>query len=407
MAHDGPMVSLTIRSGEQGDERIDLGNRLIGFEYRDSDNKADKCILTLDNSDLKFFDDSRFRKGQLIEVSWGYDGKMHPPRAIIVKRVSGSTTLKIQGYAKSVLMNRIQKLQTFLDKTRSEVVKEIAKGYGFRGSSLHIENTDETFNLIYQHGETDAKFLKRLALREGFVFFIDETGLHWHDRKFNKEPIKRLTYFTDPGKGDILNFNMDSDLYRQPGKVKVKSTNPKTKKEQEAIGSDSDTKRTSLGGELEVAFSEFKAAFSVDEVTGEVTTTVEGRMETEVVHNSSAETEKSAKKEADRRFKRASRQRIKLTLDINGDVDMRAKEIIEITGLGDYLSGKYYLPEVVHTINGNGYVEKLSCLRDNPSKVQGKAAKTKSSVNKKSPKDEDKLEGYVDEQTGENYWTRS
>lgn len=389
-AQDGPVVSIIIRDGNAGDQRVSLGDRLISFEYEDNASRADKCVLQIDNSDLLLLDDDTWQSGQLLEVSWGYPGNMHAPQRVIVKKKSGGTTLRVEGIAKSALMDKDHKVRTFENKRRSDVVRDVAREEGYSGSSLFLQETDQVFDVISQNGESNARFLRRLAKREGFVFYVDDSGLHWHDEEFDSQPTHVLTYFTDPDRGDVLDFSFESDLARQPGKIKVKGTDPKTKKTFEVEGSDSATKRTDLGDEIEVM---------VDPRTG-----VEKRMATEVVRHTAARTEAEAKREADARFKAASRRRVKLNLQIVGDPSITAKRVIEVRGLGQYLSGKWYVKTSKHTVSGSGYVQSLECKRGGvgKGKKQSEAAKNRKEAAKKGngEKEGELFQYNVDGRTG-------
>ena len=78
----GPGVRLTLLPDERAEsgEPLDLGDRLISFSYEDSERRADKVSLQLDNFDLSLFDREELMGGAVLEVSWGYAGNMAPPR---------------------------------------------------------------------------------------------------------------------------------------------------------------------------------------------------------------------------------------------------------------------------------------------------------------------------------------
>ena len=279
MGREGPQVEITVIEGEGGgEESVDLTDRLISFEYQDESEKADRCIIRLDNYDLKMIDDPTWRRGQLLQVSWGYAGNMSTPQLVVVKRIHGGVVLTVEGIARSVLMNSIQRTRSFTNITRSAVVEQVVEDHSFLDGSVEIEATTESYETINQAGESDAQFLKRLARKENFIFWVDAAGLHWGPEAFDDAPTHVLTYFTDPQRGEITGFNLDSDLFNAPGKITVKGRNPDTKQLFEVNGSDTDTKYTDLGDELEV----------VDERTG--VTTIQKRMVHErIVHTSAAD----------------------------------------------------------------------------------------------------------------------
>ncbi len=391
---DGPAVDITVRDSSGGDRRVDLGDRLIGFEFEDHARKADRCIIRLDNFDLRFFDDDTWRRGQQLEVSWGYLGNMSAPQRVIVKRVSGSTILRVEGLALSVLMDQVERCRSFHGVSRSGVVRDIAILNGFSSARIFIQETDTVFETINQRAETDAHLLKRLAKKENFIFYVDAAGLHWKSEPFGDKPTHVLTYYTDQGRGDILGFDMDSDLFKSRGKVTVRGRNPRTKKQFEVSGSDRDTKRTDLGEEIEV----------VDARTGGITTVLK-RMVHEDTRHTSAQTAEEAKKEADARFKKSSQQRIKLKLDIVGDPTLTAKRVIELRGMGDYLSGKYFVSLSKHIV-GNGYAQKLMVKKGAVARVPGGGPRTQATKNRNKADERQQLIERIDERDGSSSFRR-
>ena len=64
----------------------------------------------------------------------------------------------------------------------ADVVREIAAEHGYEGEFLDVEDTGEVLDTISQSAETDARFLRRLAAREEYEYFVDDTGFHWRSR---------------------------------------------------------------------------------------------------------------------------------------------------------------------------------------------------------------------------------
>ena len=76
-----PVFYVKVAPEGEGAERVDLSHKVLSFVFEDSEKKADKLLLTVDNWDLKNFDDPVWRKGNILEVSWGYPGDMAPARS--------------------------------------------------------------------------------------------------------------------------------------------------------------------------------------------------------------------------------------------------------------------------------------------------------------------------------------
>ena len=138
-----PGVRITLLPDEHAasGEPLELGDRLIGFAFEDTEKKTDKVSLQLDNFDLSLFDREELAGGAVLEVAWGYPGNMSVPRRVVVKKLKGFSTLTLEGEATSILMNREAKTRSFENVTRSQVARQLAEEHGFEGELLDIEDT--------------------------------------------------------------------------------------------------------------------------------------------------------------------------------------------------------------------------------------------------------------------------
>lgn len=337
-------------------EPLNLGDRLIAFTFEDCEEKADKLTLQLDNFDLALFGHEELMGGAVLEVSWGYPGTMAPPRRVVVKSMKGFQTLTIEGQALAATMNQQAKTRRWEAKTRADVVREIAGEYGYDGSFADIEDTSVVVDVINQTAETDARFIKRLAAREGFAFFVDGSGFHWHRRRQEAPPSHTFTWYSDD-RGEVLSINVESDLVKRAGSVTVKGRDPMAKSTIESSSTADTAKRSTLGDVLEV----------VDPKTGQ--TTLLKRNATASVAPTSSSTKGSADREAEARFVKAERETVKLTMQVVGDPTIGAKSIVEVLGISSLLSGKYYVAEAKHAISGSGYTVDLKLTRDAKGKL--------------------------------------
>lgn len=349
-----PGVRITVLPDERSPsgEPLNLDGRILGFTFEDSEQKADQVALQLDNFDLSLFEREELMGGATLEVSWGYPGNMAPPRRVIVKKLKGFQTLTIEGQATSVLMNREAKTRSWTHKARSDVAKEIAAEYGYGGQFVHVEDTSEVLVTINQTAETDARFLKRLAAREGFEFFADDSGFHWHSRDQASAPTHVLTWYADPGRGDVLSIQVESDLARRAGRVEVRGRDPLAKATIESSSHSGNVTRATISEVVEV----------IDPQTGE--TSIQKRNATVSAHPTSASTPAAAERESAARFRKAERETVKLSMQVVGDPTLRAKQIVEVRGVSGLLSGKYYVTEAKHVISSGGYVVELKLTRD-------------------------------------------
>ena len=350
----GPGVRLTLLPDERAEsgEPLDLGDRLINFSYEDSERRADKVSLQLDNFDLSLFDREELMGGAVLEVSWGYAGNMAPPRRVVVRSLKGFTSLTVEGQALSVLMNREARTRCWENVTRSDVARTIAQEHGYDGVFAEIDDTEEVFDVINQTAETDARFLRRLASREEYEFLIDESGFHFHERRQHTAPTHVLTWYSDQGRGEVISISVETDLMRRAGRVTARGRDPMERRTVEASVSNENAERATLSDTIEV----------VDPETGD--TAVQQRNATANVRPTSATTERRVRREAAARHRRAERATIKLSMQVVGDPTLRAGVVVEVRGISSLLSGRYYADEVKHAISSSGYTCDLKLTKD-------------------------------------------
>lgn len=354
LERSAPGIRLTLLADERAasGEPLDLGGRVIGFTFEDSERKTDKVSIQLDNFDLSLFDREDLTGGATLEVSWGYPGNMAVPRRVVVKKLKGFTTLTVEGQATSVLMNREAKTRSWENVTRAEVARQIAEEHGYSGELVDVGDTAEVLDVVNQTAETDARFLRRLAAREEFEFYVDDGGFHFHERRQDAAPTHVFTWYADPGRGDVLSVDVESDLVKRAGRVTVRGRDPMERATIESTASNSSSDRATLAEVIEV----------VDPETG--ATSLQTRNATASVHPTSAPTAGRASRESDARFRRAERATVKLSLRVVGDPALHAKSIVEVRGISGLLSGKYYVTEVKHVISSSGYTCDLKLTRD-------------------------------------------
>jgi uncharacterized protein len=388
-----PLFLVKVAGEGAEEERVDLSGRVLSFLFEDSEKKADKLVLTADNWDLKNFDDPLWRKGNLLTVSWGYPGEMAPAREVVIQKVTGFQTLQIEGHAKSILMNKIARCRTFENQTRAAVARQIASENGYGPALQDIDDTKHVLPLITQARMTDAQMLRCLADREGLEFYVDFDGFHFHERRLGQRPTRVLRWYTAPEVGEVLALNIENDITAKPGAVTMRGRDPLARKDIAERGSNTETKRDTLAPVIEI----------VDPESG--ATRLEKRNVSEDVRPTAAAAAGSARREADARFRQIQHTTVELTATVLGDPSLLAKTVVEIQGIGQRLSGKYYIKQAKHKIDGSGYVVELQCLRDGHGEIGGPPSKGKPNRGEASVSDKDALRPIeiVDRETGKTH----
>lgn len=115
----------------------------------------------------------------------------------------GVPNVTIVAIDKSKVMSTTKRERTWNNVKKSDVVRQIAKGYGFK---VFVESTSLKVETITQNNETDIQFVRRLAEEENFTVEVTANNeFHFRPRFKRKNPIATLYYGI--GNYDIKSFD--------------------------------------------------------------------------------------------------------------------------------------------------------------------------------------------------------
>lgn len=372
---------------------VDQSDRVTELTFEDHEAKADKLTLSVLNLQLENFDDPVWAKGNIVEVQWGYPGRMSPAHRCVITKVTGAEVLSIEALGREMLLHKIQRGRVFTGKKRSDVAKLLAEEAGYDAASQDIEDTQIVRPFITQAKQTDAQFLKKLASEEGFEWYIDFSGFHFHKRRVGQHPARVFEW--RGGDGEVTSFSVDNDITAKPGKVTVKGKDPKTGKPFAATGSNAETQRETLSAVVEMVDPETGTTHVEVAKDGSSSTQSSGSSATQAsaaVVNSSSLTEAEAKRKADGAYRKTQQTTVKMTWDCVGDPLILAKTVGEFRGIGKRLSGKYWIHAVTHSV-GAGYSMSLKVKGDGHAGYAtgsaGGEQKAKGKPNQTKPEDAD------------------
>lgn len=348
-----PVVIVTVIPEGSPAVRLELSDKITAFSYEDCETKADKLTLRVDNWDLENFDDPIWRKGNIVEVSWGYPGNMAPTRRCVIEKVTGFLELSIDALGLEVVLNREHRVRTFEGVSRSEVARRIARDWGYSDPSVvHIEDTRIAREVIAQGKQTDAEFLRRLAQKEGFQWWIDFDGFHFHKRNLHQQPLRTIEWLPTDRGGEVISMNVENDLAGKPGTVRVRGRDPLARRTLDMVAShETETSRPVLAKVQEAPGTDGKRVPGfIGTGQSHITTTAES-------------SDAAAKAVAAAKFETAQQVAVKINVEMLGDPQLLAKSVIELRGAGKRLSQRYYLRTVKHVI-GAGYTCRVEMISD-------------------------------------------
>lgn len=254
-------------------------------------------------------------------------------------------SLEIWGLDATVLMDREDKLQDWPSRKDSDIATEIFSTYGL---TAQVKDTgvihDEKLSTIIQR-ETDIRFLRRLALRNGYECYVDGDTGYFQSPQLSTapQPVLAVQFGDDT---NVNRFQLDvnalatadvsiAQIAHDTKQVLTESSSPGSQQALGANGSDSylgpgtSSALVYIGKTVTTGNAEMSALCQGLYNEGEWFVTGEG----EVAANQ------------------------------YGNV-LKPRAPVTIKGIGETYSGIYYVTHVHHIFNSDGYVQRFRVKRN-------------------------------------------
>jgi phage protein D len=279
----------------------------------------------------------RFGAPVSIGVGYGDHSKLATVISGVITEVttsfseSGMPELTVAGYDNLFPLTLGKRSRSWKKKTDSDVVALIAKEYNLSAS---IQTTTEQHAQIEQNQESDLEFIKKLADRNYFQFYIDANNtLCFGPPSDTKDGIVELAW----GAG-LLSFRPEANLAAQVSAVEVYGWDSDRKRAivgKAVAGQESgkDPKRTSGGAQVRAALNRD----IVLQVRQPVFTVAEANRRAQAVLDEHAKTFLTGEAEC------------------IGLPDLRPDTNINLGNLGVPFSKTYYVQETTHKVDTGGY----------------------------------------------------
>lgn len=169
--------------------RTELYARLALVHIEESVQLPDSFELRFDDPHFELFDEDKFRYGSRISIAFRAESDSVVVTAgeitaiAVEPGVSGRHELVLTGLDLTHRLARGAKSRTFANMTDGDIARRIAGEYGL---DADIDATSDAREHTMQHAETDYAFLRRIAARNGYDFWITEQTFH-----FKKKPAGR------------------------------------------------------------------------------------------------------------------------------------------------------------------------------------------------------------------------
>lgn len=366
----------------------DITQEITSFVFEDNEEELDVLELAVTDRNLQFVDDPLFQEGNEIVARFGYVDNLSPRKKAVIKDIDydfpedGDPAIRIKAYDKGFKLAGKENQKVWQKPAPgilySEIAEEIASANGL---TPMVTPTKVRHLRVTQSNVSDAQFLKELAGRArdkdgdgvtGYVFYIQDDELHFHPRDLDERPAAVLEYFTDR-KGVLRSFSPSTQSQRAKGagvETKAVGVDPRKKRPVEHKANNETTpERTSLGKRTYLVDGNTGEGAYKDQESGQVVPSYE---RSEGFHEEPRQ--EPAQDLSEGRFREAELRQVEADAVTIGIPSLRAKQNLEVKGVGRKFSGVYYCHSVRHVIGEGGY----SCELKLKKNALGKGAGDKS-----------------------------
>ncbi len=265
----------------------------------------------------------------------------------------------INGMDSTVLMNLGEEIMSWVDKSDSDIAKEIFSKYGF---DLDVDDTvhpplEKGYTVIQR--ESDIEFLKKLAVRNGFECFVDsdfqskKTRGHFRKLQLDLKPQKDLAvHFGTDSTLESIDFSIDG---LRPISVELRQKDALSKKVEEVLIDDS--KLSKLGKQTlnELIASNLTKIKTRETLTPKIILSRHVVSEPQLMES----------------IARSVFDEGSWFINAKGTVNaesygkvLKTKSLVLIKGSNDTFSGKYYVSKVIHTFKPGSYIQEFKAKRN-------------------------------------------
>jgi len=297
--------------------------------------------------ELRWLDSSEIAPGNKVEVQLGYRGELS---TMIIGEITAlaanfpsdaAPQIRIQGFDRLHHLRRGRHTRVFREIKDSQIAEQIA---GDMGLTPDVEDTEVVHDYVLQNNLSDVDFLLERAHRIRYELQVQDDRLIFRSTANHQGSSETLEYMID-----IKSFSVRLSTLAQVSELTVRGWNPSSK---EAIlgTARSGDETTLMEGNSSAASLSQNAGF------GEPSQVI-----VDVPVYSQAEAEQIAKA----RFNDISLELLRGEAEVVGRPNLRAGTTVELRGLGQRLSGLYYVSKAEHVYTPTvGYITRIDVQRN-------------------------------------------
>ncbi len=283
--------------------------------------------------DWRGVDLKTFKVGDIVKISMGIDSTVEMMTGEITAldyTFGDSSYVEVRGYDRLHRLRFGTMRRSFKDMKDSDIASKVASDASL---SPNVDDTGTIQPYIFQNNQTNYEFLLERANRIGYEMLVDDKKFIFRKSQEDKTPEVTLQYGID-----LLNFSARIQTLTEGSKIEVRGWNVKDKEEITSTATKGSEKSKMKGKESGYEMSEKAFTASAVSVVDDL-----------IIDSKDAENIAKAK------YNLNLQEFLTGEGICGGNPKIRAGKTIEIKGLGDRLSGTYYVASTVHSISEGAY----------------------------------------------------
>lgn len=348
-------IAMSIKGEDIGYEKK---KAIKSVEIEEDDSAFDTCTIKIEDPDYKFISDDLFVEDVPMGIDMGFHSGTPYKKSFygyiasidIDFPESGVPTIELFCVDKSHLMNRVKNSRSWDNCSNSDIIIYFANNYGF---NYYIE-PDYNFEVketISQSNQTDIEFMQSLAEDEIQPFICKLIGdtIYYVKRGMLSKPVRSLSYKQYPF--EIQSFK--PQINKETKEMEYKYVYLTTDKLVDiGLADNIRTARDVQGYPVDTSDVPF-GAVSYHEDTGAV--------------SESVSQDNTAKDEADKQMIAVEQKTLTgevVLRPFQNCLGLQICDTVIINGVGNYLSGLYYISGIKRTLSAEGFSQNLTVLKN-------------------------------------------
>lgn len=347
---------------------LGLGAHVVQFQYEDSEKEDDLLTMTFADPFVELVDLEQFQESSEWTVQWGFAGKLHPARKVIVKRPRFAYgQVEIQALDKGSQLKIEESWSTFQKTTPQRILEEIASAHGL---TLEFDNIGfDSIPFFAQAGRTHYDILKYLQSRaEDHYFKVVGDKLLFKKRNLNAAPKAQYAYM--PGAhSKILSFDIqikDQDNAKSSLQTTAVSIDPFTQKTKTYKADEGSVASQNLGNAR--VTRNYKTGFSslIQKITGASVPHKNMPLSTGKTLPLPLKSNEEMNALVKSKRHQSLMDNVEANFDISADQNdpfLQSGDLIEVRGIGKKFSGSYQIVSITHDLS-DGYKYSINAKRN-------------------------------------------